>query len=66
MTLKSILLSLAAQHSKDAKANAIANITCRLQALPVDLLQQLAVGRLTLAQAEESARHRKATKNAPD
>jgi len=59
MTLKSILLSLAAQHSKDAKLNAISNITLRLQALPVDLVQQLAMGRMTLTQAEESAKQRK-------
>lgn len=61
MTLKSILLSLAAQHSKDAKVNAMANITLRLQALPLDLVQQLAMGRMTLTQAEESARHRSVT-----
>ena len=61
MTLKSILLSLAAQHSKDAKANAMANIALRLQALPLDLVQQLAMGRMTLTEAEESARHRRAT-----
>jgi len=55
---RNILLSLAAQHSKDAKANAIANIRLRLQALPVDLVQQVAVGGTTLTRAEELAKHR--------
>jgi len=53
-----ILLSLAAQHSRDAKANAIANITLRLQALPVDLVQQVATGGATLTRAEELAKYR--------
>jgi hypothetical protein len=55
---KSILLSLAAQHSRDAKINAIANITLRLQALPADLVQQVAVGATTLTRAEELAKDR--------
>jgi len=55
---RNILLSLAAQHSKDAKANAIANIRLRLQALPVDLVQQVAVGGTTLTRAEELAKYR--------
>jgi hypothetical protein len=56
--LRDILLSLAAQHSRDAKVNAIANITLRLQALPVDLVQEVAVGRTTLTRAEELAKYR--------
>jgi len=52
------LLSLAAQHSKDAKINAIANIALRLQTLPADLVQQVAVGATTLTRAEELARGR--------
>jgi len=55
---RNILLSLAAQHSQDAKRNAIANITLRLQALPVDLVQQVAVGGTTLTRAEELAKDR--------
>lgn len=58
MKFKNILLSLAAQHRKDAKLNAIANITLRLQALPVDLVQQIAVGGETLTRAEELAKER--------
>jgi len=52
-------VSLAAQHSKDARINAIANITLRLQALPADLVQQVAVGATTLTRAEELARNRR-------
>lgn len=58
MKLRDILLSLAAQHSKDAKINAIANITLRLQTLPADLVQQVAVGATTLTRAEELAKTR--------
>ena len=58
MKLRDILLSLAAQHSKDAKINAIANIALRLQTLPADLVQQVAVGATTLTRAEELARGR--------
>jgi hypothetical protein len=57
--LRDILVSLAAQHSKDARINAIANITLRLQALPADLVQQVAVGATTLTRAEELARNRR-------
>ncbi|HSU76344.1 MAG TPA: hypothetical protein VLI89_04705 [Burkholderiales bacterium] len=59
MRLRDILVSLAAQHSKDARINAIANITLRLQALPADLVQQVAVGATTLTRAEELARNRR-------
>jgi hypothetical protein len=55
---RNILLSMAAQHSRDAKINAIANITLRLQALPADLVQQVAVGATTLTRAEELAKYR--------
>lgn len=58
MKFRNILLSMAAQHSRDAKINAIANITLRLQALPADLVQQVAVGATTLTRAEELAKYR--------
>ena len=65
MKFRNILLSLAAQHARDAKINAIANITLRLQALPADLVQQVAVGATTLTRAEELAKDRSAPSVVP-